>query len=184
LRFSDCDNVQFSYWILADDRENTIDLQRVIPGSDKVCELKSAEDPGTQSVDINDGMDGAWTSPNTPGQGFLIDAHRNPDGSNFMFVAWFTYGDGTASGQRWLTAQGSFSGGLAGLPVHETTGGRFDDPQSAETREVGRMDIDFSDCSNAWLSYSLDDDALEGAKPITRLVPGGQALCEELSAPE
>jgi Tol biopolymer transport system component len=178
LTFSDCNQALFGYEIDADGRDNAMSLQRVIPGSAGVCEQKSTASPGTQSVNIGDGMDGAWVNQNRPGQGFLIDAYPNPDGGNFIFVAWFTYGEGSASGQRWLTAQGAFAGPQADIPVYETTGGRFDDLLSTETHQIGTMAIDFSDCRNAWLSYSLDDNNLEGAEAITRLVPGGQALCE------
>lgn len=32
---------------------------------------------------------------------------------DFIFVAWFTYGEDTTSGQSWLTAQGTFDGSTA-----------------------------------------------------------------------
>jgi hypothetical protein len=135
-------------------------------------------------VSINAGMDGAWYDENTSGQGFLIDAHPNPGGDNFIFVAWFTYGEDTASGQRWLTAQGSFEGSTAEIDVFETTGGSFDDPQEPGTTKVGTMSLDFTDCSNAQLSYSLPANGAEGDVAITRVIPGGQALCEELVGAE
>ena len=99
-------------------------------------------------------------------------------------VAWFTYGEDTASGQRWLTAQGSFEGSIAEIDVFETTGGSFDDPQATSTTNVGTMSLDFTDCSNAQLSYSLPANGAEGDLAITRVIPGGQALCEELSGAE
>jgi len=101
--------------------------------------------------------------------------------SQFIFVAWFTYGDDTASGQRWLTAQGDFEGSTAEIDIHETTGGRFNDPMLPVTVKVDTMIIDFTDCSNAQLSYSLTADDLAGDMVISRLIPGGQALCEELA---
>ena len=67
-------------------------------------------------------MNGSWFDPATSGQGFFIDAYPNP-GGDFIFVSWFTYGDDTASGQRWLTAQGAFAGSVAEIDVYETTGG-------------------------------------------------------------
>jgi hypothetical protein len=45
---------------------------------------------------------------------------------------------------------------------------------------VGTMSLDFTDCSNAQLSYSLPADPAEGDIAITRVIPGSQALCEEL----
>jgi hypothetical protein len=63
--------------------------------------------------------------------------------------------------------------------VYETTGGSFDDPQEVETVNVGTMTIDFVDCETAELSYTLDE-GLEGIIHITRVVPGGQAQCEQI----
>jgi len=117
-------------------------------------------------------------------QGFFIDAYSDPVGDPLIFVSWFTYGDDTASGQRWLTALGSFAGSIADIDVYETTGGSFNDPQVPSTTKVGTMSIDFSDCSNAQLTYSLPADTAAGDIAITRVVPGGQALCDELVGAE
>jgi hypothetical protein len=183
LSFSDCAQGQMVYSIDTDGRQGIVPLQRLIPGSDDVCKEQSGQAAitTTEAVDINAGMDGSWVNNDTLGQGFLIDAHPNPDGGNFIFVAWFTYGEDTASGQRWLTAQGDFTGSTAAIDVYETIGGRFDDPQAVDVGKVGTMTIDFSDCSNAQLAYSLMDDDVEGDMEISRLIPGGQALCEELA---
>ena len=135
----------------------------------------------TEPLEPNDGRDGAWFDEATPGQGFLIDAHPDPEGDDFIFVAWFTYGENTASGQRWLTAQGPLQGSTADLVVYETLGGSFDDPEPSETNAVGTMNIDFTDCSNALLSYSITDEALAGMIDIERAIPGTQALCIELA---
>jgi hypothetical protein len=132
-------------------------------------------------VGINAGMDGAWFDSNTPGQGFFIDTHPDPQGGNLIFVSWFTFGDETASGQRWLTAQGSFEGATAEIDVFETTGGSFDDPEPVSTTKVGTMSLDFTDCGNAQLTYSLPAESAAGDIVITRVLPGGKALCEELA---
>ena len=65
-----------------------------------------------------------------------------------------------------------------------TTGGRFDDAQAVNVGKVGTMTIDFTDCSNALLTYSLTDDDLADDMEISRLISGGQALCEELDGAE
>jgi hypothetical protein len=98
-----------------------------------------------------------------------------------MFVAWFTYGDDTASGQRWFTAQGGFAGSLAELDLYETTNGSFDDPRAPSTELVGTMSIDFEDCSHALLTYSITDESLAGEIPIERVLSGAKVLCEDLS---
>jgi len=46
------------------------------------------------------------------------------------------------------------------------------------------MNLDFTDCSNAQLSYSLTADPAAGDIAITRVIPGSQALCEELAGAE
>lgn len=182
VSFSDCRQGQMDYHIDTDGRQGTIPLQRLIPGSDTDCQDQvDGALMDTAAVDINTGMDGAWVNSDTLGQGFLIDAHPDAHSGNFIFVAWFTYGNDTESGQRWLTAQGSFAGSTAALDVYETTGGRFDDPQAVDTRPVGTMTLDFADCSNAQLSYSLADDDLHGDMTISRLIPGAQARCEALA---
>ena len=178
LSFSDCDMGLMSYLFDEEELQGEFPLIRVIPGSDNVCEGLSGNN--TEKVDINAGMDGAWFDPDTSGQGYFIDAHPDPEGGNFIFVSWFTYGDETASGQRWLTAQGSFEGSIAEIDVFESTGGSFDDPEPVSTTKVGTMSLDFTDCSNAQLTYSLPADPAEGDIAITRVIPGSQALCEEL----
>ena len=177
--FSDCENGQLTYSLDDEGLQGVFSMIRVIPGSGNICAQHSGNN--TQAVDINAGMDGAWFDVNTSGQGFFIDAHPDPEGGNFIFVSWFTYGDNTASGQRWLTAQGSFEGSIAMIDVFETTGGSFDDPQATNTVKVGTMTIDFTDCNNAQLTYSLMDTGAEGDITITRVISAGQALCLELA---
>jgi hypothetical protein len=181
LSFEDCSHGTMSYSFHTDERKGSFPLVRVISDSENLCE--SLRESTIQSIDIYDGMDGAWFNPDTSGQGFYFDVHTNPEADSFIFVSWFTYGDDTASGQRWLTAQGDFEGPTAEIDVHETTGGSFDDPKAVITVKVGTMTIDFSDCNAAELSYSLDE-GLEGEIDITRVVSGGQALCEELNSNE
>jgi hypothetical protein len=182
LSFADCGLGHIYYQIDGEELGGDFPIERVIPGSNTTCLEQSGND--VQAVDINAGMDGAWYDENTPGQGFLFDAQPDPQGGNFIFVAWFTYGDETASGQRWLTAQGTFEGATAEINVYETTGGSFDDSQPTNTQPVGTMTIDFTDCSNALLSYALDDGTGAGAISLVRVLPDGGSLCESLSEAE
>ena len=179
VSFNDCNQGQATYSIDSEELQGQFPLTRAIPGSGDTCQQLDMN--STRAVDINAGMDGAWFDPATSGQGYLIDSYPNTDDGNFMFVAWFTYGDDTASGQRWLTAQGGFEGSVAELVISETTNGSFDDPRPPTTLPVGTMNIDFSDCSNALLSYSLPDDEAEGEVAIQRAVPASKALCENIS---
>ena len=63
--------------------------------------------------------------------------------------------------------------------MYENTGGSFDDPQEPSTTKVGTMKLDFTDCSNAQLTYSLPADSAEDDIAFTRVIPGSQTLCEE-----
>jgi glucose/arabinose dehydrogenase len=178
VSFSGCELGLLTYNIPAENLHGSFPMQRVISGSDNVCQARNAI--AVEAVNINAGMDGSWFDSNTPGQGFFIDVHTDQDDGSTIFVSWFTYGNTTASGQRWLTALGGFTGSGADLDVFETTGGSFDDPQDPSTTKVGTMSIDFSDCSNAILSYSLPADPAAGDVVITRVISGGQTFCEEL----
>jgi hypothetical protein len=182
LEFDDCANGQASYAIDSWETTGSFPLTRVIPGTENVC-LGLA---GADQSDLveNDGRDGAWYDPATPGQGFLIDVRPNAEADDFIFVAWFTYGEGNASGQRWLTAQGPLSGTRADIAVSETTGGSFDDPTAVSSEEIGTMSIQFTDCSSAQLSYDLTAEGRSGAIDIIRVIPGTEALCEELGGIE
>jgi len=173
LQFDTCDEGMVAYAIDAWDVQGSFPIQRLIPGSNNVCQQHSG--PGMQAVDINTGMDGGWYD------GLLLDCHADAGGGNYIFAAWFTYGDGTASGQRWLTAQGGFEGATAVIDVSETTGGLFDDPRSVSTGTVGSMTIDFIDCSSATLSYTLGNEGPEGIIDLTRLLPKGKAMCEGIA---
>jgi cyclophilin family peptidyl-prolyl cis-trans isomerase len=180
LRFSDCANGELSYVLDHWGLQGVIPLERAIPASDSICQQRSEQ--VTQAVDINGGMDGAWFDPETAGQGILFDVEPDASGSGFMFAAWFTFGQQTTSGQRWLTAQGTFEGSAADLEVFETTGGVFDDPAETLTEAVGVMRVEFSDCGHARLSYGIDEGALEGLIELERALPQGSEMCEELDA--
>ncbi len=179
LSFDDCGAGQLDYTIGSWDLEGSFPVRRAIPGAENVCEEEAGNTEG--ALVVNDGRDGAWYDPDAPGQGFLIDVQPNPEGDDFIFVAWFTYGEETVSGQHWYTAQGNFAGSTADIILYETTGGRFDDPQATTTGPVGSLAVDFTDCENALLTYSLTEENLEGAIDVTRAVPGTGALCERLS---
>ena len=46
---------------------------------------------------------------------------------------------------------------------------------------IGEQAYESCECANAQLNHSLTDDDLAGGMDIGRLIPGGQALCEELA---
>lgn len=179
LTFEDCTTGQASYSIDSWDVTGSFPLSRVIPGSENVCLVSSGEPEAM--INQNDAWDGAWYNADTSGQGFLIDSKSNAEGDDFIFVAWFTYGDTNASGQRWLTAQGPLADNQADIIIYEVSGGSFDDPTPVDPPEaIGAMNIEFTGCNSAQLSYDLTDEGLTGSMNIERVIPGTETLCESL----
>ncbi len=185
----DCEGGELVY-NFDDGRQGAIPFTRVIPGSASGCHSPAATT--TQTVDINAGMDGAWFEPATSGQGFFMDVQPDTGlavdatieaSTGFVFVAWYTYGGNTASGQQWYTAQGSFTDSMAQIDIFDTTGGSFDDPRAPNTRKVGTMSLDFEDCENVDIAYAFDGGH-SGDIDATRVVPGASALCNELASPD
>ena len=112
-------------------------------------------------------LSGNWYDPATSGQGFTVEVNGN---SSIVFAAWYTYAPGGASagaaGQRWYTAQGSFTPGARSIPVqiYETTGGRFDTPTPAgqQTVQVGSGTLAFQSCSAATFNYNFTAGSSSG----------------------
>ena len=149
--------------------------------------ITSVEGLGFQ---INTGLNDAWYSPFTNGQGFLITVFPQ---IKQMFVAWFTYDterppeDVMATlgepGHRWLTAQGSYEGNTANLTIFVTEGGVFDSPEPETSTNLdgdGILKIEFADCSEGLVSYEITSLGISGEIPIQRIAPDNIALCESL----
>ncbi len=141
-------------------------------------------------IQINAGLNDAWYSPLTDGQGFLIAVF--PD-IRQMFLAWFTYDterppeEVTAMlgepGHRWLTAQGPYEGDTANLTIFVTEGGVFDAAEPEATTDPagdGTMTIEFADCANGLVNYEITSLGISGEIPIQRIAPDNIALCETL----
>jgi hypothetical protein len=148
------------------------------------------QDPDWE-FEINAGLNDAWFNPATVGQGFLITVF--PDQEQ-MFVAWFTFDtqrppeDVTAilggPGQRWLTAQGPYSGSVANLTIYLTEGGVFDSntpPATTDPDGYGTMTIEFADCSEGLVHYEITSLGISGNIPIQRTALDNEPLCELLS---
>lgn len=137
-----------------------------------------------RAFDFSLDADGQWlgAEPEMIGnaQGLTFDYLAFAD---LLFVAWFTYPDeesgesaeGVASvgalDNRWLTATLEVDGESASGPVYASTRGRFDAPEQPgqESVEVGSMSIEFSDCDQGTVSYTLDGPGLDGEFPIIPL---------------
>ena len=138
-------------------------------------------------AELNPGHNGAWVSPNTGGQGFLLDVM--PD-TNLAFLAWFTYDTSLPAagvtaqvgdpGHRWLTAQGPVNGNEANLDVYVTSGGLFDNPTPVSRVEEGDITLTFDSCTSGTVDYRLTSAGLTGSIPIERIVADNVALCMAL----
>ena len=119
------------------------------------------------TVQINDGMSGAWYNPSTSGQGFFLDVHP---GSNLVGMAWFTWTD-QPGGYDWLTGVGRYAGPTTELALSRTTGGQFNSPLAVTTGTAGNATITFTDCTHARITFTLTSPPRTGAIDLVKLLP-------------
>jgi hypothetical protein len=201
LTFDDCYSGTIEYDIRSIARQGTIPIQRIANDNVVLCEAlvqgttppQGAQEPIPFTVDdeMNAGLNDAWYNPATDGQGFLVSVLPE---SSIVFVAWFTYDtedppeDATANlgdpGHRWLTAQGTYTGGQAVTDLTVTSGGLFDytsdisrtDPPGSD----GTMTLTFDDCYTGTVEYQMPALGKQGTIPIQRIVNDNAPLCEML----
>jgi hypothetical protein len=161
----------------------------IVDGDLIVFETAEGGNPEPPQFHINPGLNGTWYFSGTDGQGFMIDVF--PD-SQYMFLAWFTFDTELPSGaeksilgdssQRWLTAQGTYSGTTADLDIYSTIGGLFDTYPPVPEREVyGTLTVEFTDCSSGSVAYHIPSIGRHGVIPIERIVLENVPLCEALN---
>jgi hypothetical protein len=203
LTFDDCYTGTVEYDIPSIGRQNVVPIQRVLNDNAALCgELASQgiylpdSDPENPlpfgpETNLNPGLNDAWYNPDTDGQGILISVL--PD-SGAVFLAWFTYDtelppeDATANlgdpGHRWLTAQGTYSGGKSAMNLIVTSGGLFDYPTVVERTDPpgsdGTLTLTFDDCYAGTLEYNIPTLGLHNTIPIQRVVTDNVPLCEAL----
>ena len=138
---------------------------------------------------INAGVNDAWYSLGTPGQGVLITVFPV---LGKIFIAIFTYdtvrpANGVMAnvggpGQRWVTALGDYAGNEAVLEAELTTGGLFDSVQPApmQTGGYGTITLTFIDCNHVIMNYDFPSIGVQGEVQLTRVAPDNVTLCEGL----
>lgn len=133
--------------------------------------------------EINFGLSGGWFNPQTGGQGLLIEVLPTTEQ---VFATWFTYEAASklgSSDHRWLSGLGSIAGNKVEIDLQVTSGGFFDDPMEvARTAPgtVGTLTLEFQDCANATMSYTLPDEGLSGTRDLIRLAAPPQT-CTDLA---
>jgi len=160
-----------------------------LSGCNSVEEILATTDPSQ----INPGINDAWYSPETSGQGFFITVF--PD-LGYVSLAWFTYDtelppiSATAilgdPGHRWLTALGPIEGNQVLMNVEMTSGGLFDaateiqrtDPPGSD----GTILLKFDSCQSGTVEYDIPSVNRQGNIPIQRVANDNIALCEALNS--
>ena len=156
LSFSSCNTGQLTYAFNdGSGRTGVIPLERLAPNV--TCGTGGA---GPANADF--ALSGNWFDPNTSGQGFIIEV--NPSGA-VVFLTWYTYAPNGAGqgveGQRWFTAQGSFTPGAraVSLTIYQTIGGVFDHatspPPYTQAIAAGTATLTFTSCTRASFAYSF-----------------------------
>ena len=148
-----------------------------------------AESPPIET--LNAGINDAWFSPTTAGQGFFITVY--PD-LGVVALAWFTYDtelpppEAEANlgnpGHRWMTAAGTIDGNQAIMDITITRGGLFDTTTETQRTDPpgsdGTITLTFEDCSAGLVEYDIASINQQGSIPIQRVAADNIALCEAL----
>lgn len=156
IELSACAQAVFTYEF-NDGRTGAISLQRGLAG---LCSASV----GSGASDF--ALSGAWYRPETSGQGLMVEV--NPvDGAAFM--AWYTYASAdnaeVGARHRWFTAEGSYRPGARQIVMrlYATTGGVFDTPSGVATIEVGQVELAWTSCESATLSYRFNAGEFAGS---------------------
>lgn len=133
---------------------------------------------------MNSGLNDAWFSLLTDGQGFFITVFPE---IGMISIAWFTYdtelppvdviatlGD---AGHRWLTALGPITGHQAVLNIDIASGGVFDTATAIAHTPDGTLTIIFNGCNSAVVKYNIPSINREGTIRIRRVANDNIALC-------
>ena len=177
LSAADCDHVSMAYTFSdGSGRSGMVPMTRLLPNVTCV-----ASGPETPSADF--GYSGNWFNSATPGQGIVFEL--NPVAPQ-AWLTWYTYaGNGAsqgAAGQRWYTAQQSYTPGARSvtLTIYETTGGLFNQPTpSPTTVPVGTATATFASCAALALNFNFTAGSNAGATgtiDMTRVGPT-PAIC-------
>lgn len=140
---------------------------------------------------INAGLNDAWFNPEVDDQGFIITVLPV---SELMLISWFTYelspreeqpDDESSIGddkQRWLSAQGRYSGNAGELIVWNTSDGGFGE-KKAGRKNVGHLNVTFNNCNDGDVTYLIktqNGNLVSGTSHIERIVADNIPYCEEL----
>ncbi|MFC1688999.1 hypothetical protein ACFL07_04990 [Pseudomonadota bacterium] len=176
-----------SFTILTDVAEGSEDLHMLVVleflhDGESILMTFSSEAPQEQA--INSSYNDAWYNADTDGQGFLIIVFED---IKSVFLSWFTF-DTVASndqatlggsGQRWVTAFGSYEGDTAVLDIISTSQGQFDTGTEVQRDVIGTLTLSFDDCQAGTVEYDIPGLDLQGEIDIQRVVTDLVAQCQQ-----
>jgi len=126
------------------------------------------------------GIAGAWYSPYSTGQGFIVDYIA---ANTTVFMPWFTFTQTQAndpSGNVWYTLQGQPGAGAKSVDLNiyvADSPGTFNSGKNG-AKQVGTATLSFADCGHGSLHYQFDagtNGGLAGTITLTRLTPQASA---------
>lgn len=132
-------------------------------------------------------LSGNWVSDGAADQGFVVAFEELADGTQLVFLSWYTYGaDGSL---LWLTGAASFEVGAsqADIPIELVTNGEFLGDKAADRQVVGDSQLRAIHCNRLELDFDLQAIGLgTGSLVLKRLFSletAGHA-CRDQSARE
>ncbi len=122
---------------------------------------------------------GSWYDPARNGEGFVVQVMDN----GTAVVTWFTYPpEGEEGEQAWLQGQGPIEGNRIVInEVVRPTGAIFGpdyDPSQVTREPWGSMELTFTGCDAATVSYSGPEAFGEGSFSLIRLSKIDDVLCQ------
>ena len=123
------------------------------------------------ALEVTGSFTGWWDQPEQENHGVIVSVSRLPSGDKTGVIYWAHYDEfGKPS---WLLAQGPIRGDTIDADVYALDGINFmqpKDPSSNPARQVGSMQIQFSDCVNGSISFQTNAGGVgSGSFPIARL---------------
>jgi hypothetical protein len=134
---------------------------------------------GAAALQVTGSFTGWWGQPQQENHGVIVSISRRADGSNQGVLYWAHYDlDGKPS---WLYAQGPIIGDTIDAELYRFEGVTFmqpDDPNTPRGEPVGTMQVRFSDCTAADVTFdSIESGIGAGAFPIRRLTRQPGTTC-------
>lgn len=128
---------------------------------------------------IGPAFSGSWYTPSRSGEGLIVQVLDN--GS--VIAIWFTFPPpGSAAKQAWILAQGGVIDGsrVRFASAFTVRGPRFGagfDPAARVIENWGTLELNFSDCNNAQMSYAGPAQWGSGSRAIQRLTSIDELGC-------